>query len=88
MSDEREAAVEEFDRAAQFEQTAYRALRSVLNRQPISLMLVYEYPDGQVALTTVPFSPQLARGLTDAAHTLMWQGSVPEEGEEEDVDED
>jgi len=86
VSDERTGALEEFAKQADFEKTCYQALRSVLARQPLTVMLVYEKADGVVALTTVPFSPQLARGLTDAAYELMWTSSVPEA--EEDVDED
>lgn len=85
MNDERVEALEEFERQANFEKTCYRALQSVLSRNPISLMVVYEKGDGTVALTTVPFSPQLARGLSDAAYELMWAQTAEENL---DVDED
>jgi hypothetical protein len=82
----REEAIADFEGRAAFDTLARKALESVLGRNPISIMFAYEYADGRVALTTVPFSPQLARGLADAVYTMMWPTEVVAEEIDEDVE--
>lgn len=79
MTVEKAEAVGEFLRQTEFERACYVILRTILAKEPLAVMFVYELPDGTVALTTAPFSVQLARGLSDAAYELMWNEKEREE---------
>ncbi len=62
----------EFNSRAHFDATARQHLEEILKLEPLSVMIVVEEQDGNVWMTSVPFSMALIKGLTHTAVDLAW----------------
>ncbi len=78
-----------FGAEAYFQKCAEGALSHVLTHNPVTMLIVFETPAGEVGGAAVPASKQVAKALADAIYSKLWaeeiNGPAAEEEEVEGV---
>ncbi len=84
---DRDAAIANFNREVMVDSIARQHLEEILKMQPLSIMFVVEMPNGDVQMTSVPFSFALIRGLAETAFRLTIGEGQDDVGDDDSGDE-